>query len=135
MDKERASAARRDMRRTQQKVGTLVEELMRRRKEITVGKVTDILTKCGRSNCRCTRGERHVSHFLYVSRGGPLQRVYVRKNDVPTVRTRSERYVAFRRTRAELAKACKQLLNHVDVLEAALTEPYEKGKPTEGKDG
>jgi hypothetical protein len=49
--------------------------------------------RCGKANCKCTRGQLHGPYFyLFVSTSGGLSKSYVRRADVPTVRViRSER--------------------------------------------
>lgn len=98
------------------------------KQELIQGKTTELLVTCGKKNCRCRRGEKHLAYFLYVARGGPLRRIWIPKAELPKIRERSERYRRFRATRAELNKTYKRLLAHVDELEAALTEPYKKGQ-------
>jgi hypothetical protein len=127
MDKDKASEARRGIRRGLTEVERLAERILKHRDEVTPGKVTTILRKCGKPGCRCARGERHPTQYLYVTRGGALKRLYVPKKDLAGVRDRSERYGALRKLRAELNKAFAGVLAAVDALEAALTERYEKG--------
>ena len=134
MDKGKASQARAAIRKAVKQFGSLGERMVQYRKPITPGKVTAILKTCGNPNCKCARGERHPTKLLYVTRGGPLQRIYIRLKDLEGVRERSERYRSFRRMRADLRKAFKQVLQEVDVLEAALTEAYVKNQPTEDND-
>ena len=131
MDKDKASEARRGVRRGVKEVESLTERILKHREAVTPGKVTTILRKCGKPGCRCASGERHPTQLLYVTRGGALKRLYVPKKDLAGVRERSERYGALRKLRAELNKAFGQILTAVDTLEAALTERYEKGTPKE----
>ena len=135
MDKGKASQARVSIRGAVKELQSLGERIVRYRKPLTPGKVTAIMKLCGNPNCKCARGERHPTKLLYVSRGGPLQRIYIRQKDLEGVQERSERYRSFRRMRADLSKAFKQLLKEVDALEAALTEAYVKDQPAEGNDG
>jgi hypothetical protein len=32
---------------------------------------------CGKANCRCTRGEKHVSLFLTRSKDGTVEQLYI----------------------------------------------------------
>jgi len=126
MDRDAASRARQRARRKAEAISKVVRELMDHKLEITPGKVTHLEVKCGKKNCRCTRGEKHPAHFLYVARGGPLKRIWIPKRDLASVEPRSERYRRFREARARLNKRFKELLANIDELEAALTVPYEK---------
>ncbi|MCI0458552.1 MAG: hypothetical protein L0Z62_16435 [Gemmataceae bacterium] len=57
--------------------------------------------RCGRTTCRCARGELHGPYFCRFWReGGRLKKVYVRRADVDKVRSRCQ---ARRLARAALA--------------------------------
>jgi hypothetical protein len=55
-----------------------------------------------------------------------LKRIWIPKGDLPSLEPRSERYRRFREDRAKLNKLFKELLVHIDELEAALSVPYKK---------
>jgi len=129
MNRDNASKARKQIGLARKRIASILDEIISNRKPITQGKVNVIFTRCGRAGCKCERGERHTSHFLYVSRGGPLKRIYVPKTDLKKLSERSERYRRYRSLRAELVGVCKQLVAQVDDLERAITEPYEKKGP------
>ena len=38
-------------------------------KPIICGSIVQMVHTCGKSNCRCTRGEKHVSHYLATRSG------------------------------------------------------------------
>src|SRR5215216_724679 len=49
-------------------------------------------TRCGRSNCRCARGELHGPYwYLYWREGTVQRRRYVRPTELPAVRALCER--------------------------------------------
>lgn len=62
--------------------------------------------KCGKVNCKCSRGELHIGFYFFYSRGGVQRKVYVRRDDVTKVREvikeRKRRDEAFR---AEMRQA------------------------------
>jgi len=132
MNKLKASEARKVLLQTQGKIDSIVNALLAARLPLTPGKVTHLLTKCGKKRCKCLRGEPHQSSFLYVSRGGPLQRIYLSQKDRDAVTAGSERYRRFRTRRAELVKLFKELLDAVDQLENSITTPFVK-KERKGK--
>jgi len=49
------------------------------------GFVATVRVRCGRSNCRCTRGDRHVAHYHVTYNAGLRFRKYVRRNQVRDV--------------------------------------------------
>lgn len=62
--------------------------------------------RCGKANCKCSRGELHQGHYFFLSSAGRLRKFYVRQQYVPIVREviaqRKIRNAAFR---AELREA------------------------------
>lgn len=47
---------------------------------------------CGKPNCRCTRGDKHVSLFLTRSKDGKLEQLYIPKQKEGLVRRWVEDY-------------------------------------------
>ncbi len=126
MKPQLASKARQSAIDSLDNIQALVRDLVAIRHEITPGTFTRLLVRCGRKNCRCATGHKHEAHFLYVSRGGPLQRIWIPAADRLMVKERAGRYRQFRASRAAIIKASKQLIASLDRLEAALTVPYSK---------
>jgi len=46
--------------------------------------------RCGKSNCRCTRGDRHVAYYHVTYDSGVRVRKYVRRNQVQAMRAACE---------------------------------------------
>jgi hypothetical protein len=47
---------------------------------------------CGKSNCKCARGEKHVSLYLVVREDGKLRHLYVPESYASQVRSWVEHY-------------------------------------------
>jgi hypothetical protein len=47
---------------------------------------------CGKSSCKCTRGEKHVSLYVVVNEGGQTRHLYVPKSHEGKVRRWAEHY-------------------------------------------
>jgi hypothetical protein len=47
---------------------------------------------CGKPNCKCTRGEKHIALYLVVSQEGRLRQLFVPKSHEETVRQWIEQY-------------------------------------------
>jgi hypothetical protein len=47
---------------------------------------------CGKSNCKCTRGEKHVSLYVVVRENGKLRHLYVPASYANQVRAWAEHY-------------------------------------------
>lgn len=52
--------------------------------------------RCGKRNCRCAGGNRHLAYYLFFRQGGRLRKRYVRAADVDRLRAH---YAAKRRER------------------------------------
>lgn len=50
--------------------------------EIQNGGVYVQRVRCGKSNCKCARGETHSAYYFFTRRNGKLIKTYVRKADV-----------------------------------------------------
>jgi hypothetical protein len=46
------------------------------------GFVATVRVRCGKTNCRCARGDRHVAHYHVTYCDGVRSRKYVRRDDV-----------------------------------------------------
>jgi hypothetical protein len=58
--------------------------------------------KCGKANCKCSRGQLHGPYFyLFVSMSDGLWKSYIRRSDLPVVRAA----IAERKRRHSLLKA------------------------------
>jgi hypothetical protein len=49
------------------------------------GFITRVRVRCGKLNCHCARGDRHVAHYLVSYVGGVRFRKYVRRDQLPEV--------------------------------------------------
>lgn len=47
---------------------------------------------CGKSNCKCARGEKHVSLYVVVSEDGKTRHLYIPESHVSRVRQWVEHY-------------------------------------------
>ncbi|NIR15911.1 MAG: hypothetical protein GWN86_19095, partial [Desulfobacterales bacterium] len=47
---------------------------------------------CGKANCRCTRGEKHVSLFLTRSKDGTVEQLYIPREKEELARRWVENY-------------------------------------------
>ena len=78
---------------------------LRARGPVMTASLTESRRTCGRSGCRCYRGEKHVSHRLTFKEGGRTQSVYVPVGRVEEVRE----WVAEARRLQGLLRECSEL--------------------------
>lgn len=68
------------------------------------GNLTERRTKCGKPNCRCSRGELHRSLYLVQSSGGKLRQICVPKAWQDRVRRAVEDYHEMQRLIEEVSQ-------------------------------
>jgi Family of unknown function (DUF6788) len=80
--------------------------------------------RCGKPNCRCAAGDKHLSKYVSRSEGGKTRVIYVPAGDEVDVAQKTERYRRLREARAELLKLAAQTSELADELQEVLAEPY-----------
>jgi hypothetical protein len=61
---------------------------------------------CGKSGCKCTRGEKHVSLYLVVSERGKYRQLFIPKDLESLVRSWVENHRRAQRLLAEVSRIC-----------------------------
>jgi hypothetical protein len=67
------------------------------------GTLTTRANTCGKSSCKCARGEKHVALYLVVSVGGKLRQLFVPKSFEEKVRQWIDEYRQVERLLDEIA--------------------------------
>ena len=119
--KQSLSQLRAQLRDAQRQLSALLEECFRR-EPLLPGSIYALRRKCGKANCRCTRGELHESTVLSYRGEGRPRNVSPDKDQIDTLRKRTDSYRRARRARAKLARWQRQVLSLVDAIEAARVE-------------
>ena len=81
------------------------------------GNVCELARKCGKPSCACTRGKLHRTMVLSWSEEGKTRLIAIPAERLEGVREKSDRYLQFRRARAEVTKLHRQILKWVDGIE------------------
>lgn len=81
--------------------------------EITTGGVYRQRVRCGKSNCKCARGEPHTAYYFFASRNGKLTKTYIRKAHVEEVSRLVDRAIAERQRQKQIDKSALDLLKHL----------------------
>lgn len=63
------------------------------------GHVARVRVRCGKSNCRCAHGQRHLAHYHVMLEDGKRTRRYIRRADVEMTRAACN---AYRQLQAQL---------------------------------
>jgi hypothetical protein len=75
--------------------------------------------KCGKPNCRCSRGELHESTVLSYRGQGRPRNISPSAEQLESLRSMTHAYRRCRQARAKVVRWQRQLLSLVDALEAA----------------
>jgi hypothetical protein len=87
------------------------------RSVLVKGNVYELVRKCGKPNCVCTRGQLHRSMVLTWSEEGKSRLLSIPKERVSEVKKKSEEYLRFRRARARVTEIHREILAVMDRIE------------------
>jgi hypothetical protein len=130
------SSLRARLDQVQQQLAGLLEECFGR-EPLLPGSLYVLRRKCGKPNCRCTRGELHESTVLSYRGQGRPQNISPTPEQLESLRQMTDDYRRVRTARAKLVRWQRELLKLVDALEAARVQrgevEFRKGRPPAGK--
>ena len=89
------------------------------------GFVTTVRIRCGKSNCRCARGDRHIAHYHVTYRNGARLRRYVRRDEVADVRKACQ---AHRELQAQLRAGRTEYKQTLAIILRLLTDADQSGE-------
>lgn len=93
------------------------------------GIVYELKRKCGKPNCRCTRGELHSSPCLsYYVGGGKRKMTTLKGSDLAKYRKLTRNYQRFYHARAKFLKLTRQIVKEFKKIEEERVISYEKKK-------
>ena len=81
--------------------------------EITNGGIYIQRVRCGKSNCKCARGETHTAFYFFARRNGKLVKTYIRKADVESFSEIVNQATAQRTQKRRSEKQSNELLKHL----------------------
>ena len=77
---------------------------------ITNGGIYAQAVRCGKSNCKCARGETHTGFYFFTRRNGKLVKFYIRKAEVAGFSLLVDQATTEARARRQSAKDSAELL-------------------------
>ena len=83
-------------------------------KEITRGTLVERARVCGKPNCHCVRGERHVSLYLTRSREGRFEQFHIPRGREEEVRAAVENWHRVKDLLEEVSSSCLERLKGKD---------------------
>ena len=115
-----ASAARQALRHISQQLPRQLEKAMGVRGTVLAASLSKTRKVCGKPNCKCARGDKHVVYQLSWTENGRRRSTHIRADELAGVRAAVEHYRQLRQCRAELLKLAAQGAALMDALVAAL---------------
>ncbi len=107
----------------------LIEQLVNENRPFIRGSFNKKTHKCGKKNCKCTRGEFHKSFQLSARVDGRTHTRHIPKSDSPRVERDTKRYQAWISSRAEIVRFCTEQLQLIDKRRSELLRSYPEGQP------
>ena len=78
--------------------------------ELVRGSLTIRDQVCGKSNCRCSRGEKHASMYLTYSKAGEFKQIYIPQRLQQKVQQWVDEYKESRQLLEEISEICLERL-------------------------
>jgi uncharacterized protein DUF6788 len=121
---DRASRLRQALRTLRDDYQRRVDALLPLR-QLVKGSVYVLRTRCGKRSCHCASGQGplHTATVISWSDNGQTRLRTLPVGQLSRFRQLAENYRRFRQARATLVKLHRQILAHLDRLEAALELP------------
>ncbi len=92
------------------------------RRELLKGTLLEVKRTCGKPDCKCAKGEKHVCYQLSASIEGRTRTRNVPRKYLTKVKHLTDNYRRFRRARAEWVRINEQITELINQLEVARTE-------------
>jgi len=115
-----------------ERTGLIQSVLKLRQKDMIKGKLYQSARVCGNPNCKCAKGERHISWYLIVNRDGRSRQDYVGAVVPLEIQERVDRFRYYKRTVQRIRsidREISQLLNTLrDSVSVSMKEFKNKKK-------
>ena len=121
---QQLSSLRSQLLKLQEQLPQLLEDCLAR-EPLLPGSLYNLRRKCGKPNCRCSRGELHESTVLTYRGQGRPRNISPLPEQLESLRTMTHDYRRCRQARAMLVRWQRQLLKLVDALESARVQQGE----------
>ena len=121
---QQLSSLRSQLLKLREQLPQLLEDCLGR-EPLLPGSLYVLRRKCGKPNCRCSRGELHESTVLSYRGQGRPRNISPPPEQLESLRSMTHAYRRCRQTRAQLVRWQRQLLSLVNALEAARVQQGE----------
>ena len=69
--------------------------------------------RCGKKNCKCSRGIKHITYYYMWREGGRQRKAYIRKSDLEEIRAEVDRNTYWRNRVREKLKTGKKVIKEL----------------------
>ena len=116
VDRKKVSRLRQSLLYLAEEIKGLVEPFFSDRPVIK-GTVYELKRRCGKSGCKCARGELHARMVVSASEGGKTRLQVIPHGFLVEVQAKVRRYQELRRVRARLGEIYREMLKVMDQME------------------
>jgi hypothetical protein len=81
--------------------------------KIMSGTVHKQFIRCGKSNCKCTRGEKHTAFYFFTRINGKLTKTHVRKHELEEFNEIVNKAKGERFERRRIKREAKKLISEL----------------------
>jgi intergrase/recombinase len=112
-----------ELNQRQQQLKAKIKQLL----DLLIGSVVSYQMKCGKKNCKCAQGERHICFYLSYKKQGKTVNSYVPKHLVDKARSMTDNHKELKQVLAELSEVNLELLRQSDKLKKSRsTKPNQR---------
>ena len=116
------SAVRQALRNLARRSSEVTDQAMTVRGDVMAASLSHTYKVCGKPNCKCARGEKHlVYHLCWTEEDGRRRSTHIRADELVKIQAAVGRYRRLRQCRAELLKNATEQAALIDALVEALS--------------
>ncbi len=97
-------------------------------KKMIKGKLYQSARVCGNPNCKCAKGEKHISWYLIVNRDGRSKQDYVGATVPENLKTQVDLYQKFKNTIKRIRAIDREISQLLNQLRDSISEPMKLKK-------
>ena len=115
-NRQKFSRLRQSLQRDSERISSLIVPFFSD-KPVIKGSVYELKRKCGKTGCKCNRGELHCTMVISSSEKGKIKLRVIPKGFIVEVKRKANRYRKLRRRRKKLIDTHMRMLQVMDEME------------------
>ena len=110
---------------------SLIQSVLKlRQKDMIKGKLYQSARVCGNPNCKCAKGEKHVSWYLIISKDGRSKQEYVGAVVPTKIQERVDRFRNYKLTVQRIRSIDREISRLLNTLRESVSVPMSEFKTT-----